>query len=520
LHIGGLGLARCYLNRPDLTQTKFIPNPFCDEPQARLYKTGDLGRYLPDGNIEFLGRLDYQVKIRGFRIELGEIEATLTQHPHVREVLVIARDDRPGDKYLVAYVVPDKGQAPTINQLRAFLKQTLPEYMVPSAFVMLDSLPLTANGKIDRKALPLPESTTQEASKTFVAPTDELELQLTKIWEKVLGIRPIGVRDNFFDLGGHSLLAAQLSDQIEKALNKTMPLATIFQAPTVEQLAKILRQEGWSAPWSSVAAIQPGDTKSPLFLCQAVGLYYPLIPYLGPDQPIYALLAQVVEGQPAPPERVEDLAALYIKEMRSLQPEGPYFLGGLSFGGIIAYEMARQLAAQGQNVALLALFDSVLPGASRPLPIHTRAFVHTRNFLQLGPAYFLKQLKKKLQQLQETTMRIYGKFYVNRGLPVPHTLEYFAMREVNDEAVRNYVPQVYPGRVTLFKASNRADATTSYFDPELGWGKLAAGGLEIHDVPGDHLEILVEPNVRVLGEKLKACLDEALSVSDSELTHH
>ncbi len=509
LHIGGAGLGRGYLNRCELTVDKFIRNPFSDEPDARLYKTGDTVRYLPDGNLQYIGRIDHQVKIRGFRIELGDIEAVLEQHPAVQQTVVIAREDVPGDKRLVAYVVQNPELASTSSELRRLLKEKLPDYMVPAIFVRLDALPLTPNGKVDRHALPVPDQVRQEPEKTFVAPQDELELQLAKIWEQVLGIQPIGVRDNLFELGGHSLLVARLSDLIEKAFNKHLSLATIFQAPTVEQLASILREEGWSAPWLSLAAIQPGGTKPPLFLCEGVGIYHPLIPYLGPEQPLYGLVTQIIDGKSGPSNRVEDLAAHYITEMRSLQPEGPYFLAGISFGGVIAFEMAQQLVAQGQKVALLALFDTILPEAYTPLPIRQRLSVHLSQVLQLGPAYVLKQLNERIQKLKDRSLRIYSKFYLGRKRLVPHTLEYFALLEVKNQAVREYVPQPYPGRVTLFKATERVDAATSSVDPNLGWGKLAAGGLETYEVPGDHLGMLKEPHVQVLGEKLKTCLAQS-----------
>ena len=223
MYIGGDGLARGYLNRPELTAEKFIPNPFSDRPGSRLYKTGDLARYLPDGNIEFLGRIDNQVKIRGYRIELGEIETVLRQHPAVRETVVIAREDQPGDKRLAAYVVPDKKSTITTNDLQGFLKKKLPDYMIPSVFVHLDTLPLTVNGKVDHRALPAPDNNTPETGRTYVAPRNKLEIQLTEIWEKILGVHPIGVTDNFFDLGGHSLLAVQLTSEIKKITSKDFP---------------------------------------------------------------------------------------------------------------------------------------------------------------------------------------------------------------------------------------------------------------------------------------------------------
>ncbi len=242
LYIGGEGLARGYLNRPELTAERFISNPFSQQPDARLYKTGDLARYLPDGNIEFLGRIDHQVKIRGFRIELGEIEAVLRQHPEVREAVVVAWEDTPGDTRLVAYIVATQGQAPAITILRNFLKERLPKYMVPASFVLLEALPLTSNGKVNRRALPAAERSKAKLDESFVAPTQPLHQQLEQIWEDLLDIRPVGVRDNFFDLGGHSLLATRLVDRIERIFGKKIPLATLFAGPTIEQLAVALQQ--------------------------------------------------------------------------------------------------------------------------------------------------------------------------------------------------------------------------------------------------------------------------------------
>jgi aminoglycoside N3'-acetyltransferase/acyl carrier protein len=260
LYIGGVGLARGYLNQPDLTAERFILSPFRQEEV--VFKTGDLGRYLPDGNIEFSGRVDHQVKIRGFRIELGEVEAVLKKHPEVEESVVVDREDPPNDKRLVAYLVLRRKPAPASHELHRFLKQSLPDYMLPSAFVFLDALPLTPSGKVDRKALPAPDQTRSEPVEDLAAPRDALELQLTSTWEKVLGVRPIGVRDDFFELGGHSLLAVRLITQIEKILGKNLPLATLFQAPTVEQLAGILREQGWSAPSSTLEETETGSAGS------------------------------------------------------------------------------------------------------------------------------------------------------------------------------------------------------------------------------------------------------------------
>ena len=344
---------------------------FSATPGTRLYRDRRLGS-LPSGrSLEFLGRIDDQVKVRGFRIELGEIELVLSRHPAVRKSAVLVREDVAGDQRLVAYFVPDHKQADE-NELRTFLRKQLPEYMVPSALVQVESLPLTPNGKVDRRALPAPGLARTDLERTYVAPRDALEMQLAAVWEKILGIESIGIRDNFFDLGGHSLLAVRLLAQVEKVSGKKLPLVTLFQAPTVEQLAKILRQEEWKAPWSSLVAIQPLGSKLPFFCVHAaagnVFFYSDLARHLGPDQPFYGLQAQGLDGDQEPCTRVEEMASHYIKEICTVQPEGPYLLGGLSFGGIMAYEMAQQLQAQGQKVGLLVLFDTWGPGYPRISP--------------------------------------------------------------------------------------------------------------------------------------------------------
>ncbi|WP_226589810.1 non-ribosomal peptide synthetase [Microseira wollei] len=507
LHIGGAGLARGYLNRPELTAEKFINHPFSQEPGARLYKTGDLARYLPDGNIEFLGRIDYQVKVRGYRIELGEIERVLEQHPSVRQAVVLAREDEAGDKRLVAYIVPKQEQPSPADELRGFLKQKLPEYMVPNAFVFLDALPLTPNGKLDRRALPAPDQTRQGSEANFVVPRDDLELQLTKIWEKVLGIQPIGVMDNFFELGGHSLLVVALVAEIKKAFNKNLPLAAVFQAPTVSHLANILRQEGWSASSSSLAVIQAGGRKPPLFFIHVLGegLEYcrNLARHLDPEQPIYGLAVGIMDE--VSQNLVENLDTYYIKEMQMIQPNGPYFLAGIMCGGRVVYNMAEQLHAQGQKVELLALLGTLRDeNTIKTLSVQDWVAAHWNNFSQIGHAYVLNKMKQNIQNVKSRLMSIYCKFYESMSRPLPQDYQDFAYRQGKSEGQRFvFAPQVYPERVTLFRAMEDID----FLEPDLGWSELAAGGLEIHDVPGDTFSMLQEPHVKVLGEKLRACID-------------
>ena len=263
LYIGGAGLARGYLNRPELTAQKFIPHPFSSSPGARLYKTGDLARFLPTGDIEFLGRIDHQVKIRGYRVELGEVEAVLRKHPYLQEALVLAREDVTGSKSLVAYVVPRHDVVLTGSDLRHFMREQLPDYMVPSAFVLLEALPLTPGGKVDRRALPAPDNGRSDLAEGFAVPTSPVHQQLVQIWEELLGVRPIGIRDNFFELGGHSLLAVRLVDRIEQVWGKKVSAATLLAGPTIEQLSMVLTQTDTSVPRTaqgSVDAKGPGRT--------------------------------------------------------------------------------------------------------------------------------------------------------------------------------------------------------------------------------------------------------------------
>ena len=519
-------LAKGYIGNDALTQERFIINPFTKAPMDRLYKTGDMGRYLPDGKVEFTGRIDYQVKIRGFRVELNETEAVLRQHPVVRETVIVDREDHQGNKHLVAYVVPNKEQVPTPSELRYFLKQKLPNYMVPSAFIIIDALPLTPNGKVDRDALPEPAQVRQEPEETFVAPRDKLEFQLTKIWEKVLDIHPIGVRDNFFDLGGHSMLAVRLFSQIEKKTGKNLPLVTLFQSPTVEQLARVLRDKGWSPLWSSLVPIQTGGSKSPFFCVPGplghVLCFADFAQHIGADQPFYGLQPKGIRKDEIPYTRIEEIAAHYIKEIRTIQPEGPYFLGGNCFGGLVAYEMAQQLQAQGQKVALLALFEAYASGAVYPLPgfipfmrrFAQRIKRHINNISQLPTKEKLMYiLEEGRNAMKSKIWKIAYRFYLDIGRPMPRNLR--SVRDANYHALRDYVPKVYTGIVTLFQASEQF--TGFFYKPQMGWGKLAVGGVEIYKVAGNHEGIWKGPNLLILAEKLRDSLDKAQKAENSKI---
>ena len=367
LYIGGAGVARGYLRREELMD-RFVPNPF--RAGERLYRTGDLARWLPDGTLECLGRVDNQVKIRGFRIEPGEIECVLGRHPAVGQCAVVAREDGSGEKRLVAYFelpgeLPGESpaeSAPSASDLRAYLKTELPEYMVPSAFVRMEKLPLTPNGKTDRKALPAPEEQSAAVRDSFAAPRDPLELALARVWAKVLKVKQVGLYDNFFELGGHSLAAVRLLMEVKKITGKTLPLATLFQAWTVEAMAEVLRKDGSTPSWSSLVPIQPLGSKRPLFLVHGaegnVLLYRQLVHDLGPDQPVYGLQSQGLNGEGRLHTTIHEMAAHYIREIISVQPEGPYLLGGYCLGGAIAFEMAQQLRTLGKRAELVIMLES------------------------------------------------------------------------------------------------------------------------------------------------------------------
>ncbi|MDZ8221786.1 amino acid adenylation domain-containing protein [Nostoc sp. ChiVER01] len=530
MYIGGAGVTLGYLNRSELTQERFISNPFSQEPNAQLYRTGDLVRYRADGNLEYLQRMDDQVKIRGFRIELGEVELAIAQYPGVKQAVVIAPEVVPGEKRLVGYVVPNSQQKIAIAELRNLLQIKLPNYMVPSVFVILDTLPLNTNGKVDRKALPVDNLANAEIEKIFATAEDPLQFQLTKIWENVLNIYPIGIKDNFFDLGGHSLLAIRLFSQINKTFGQNLPTAILFQAPTIEQLTNILRQQGCSTRWSSLIPIQLQGSKLPFFYIHSLygNLFHSreLLGNLDLDQPVYGLQAQGLDRKQAPYTRIEDMAAHYLKEIRTIQPQGPYLLGGWCIGGTVAFEMARQLEIQGEKVELLALFDCYPPQVKSGGNIK-RSFVdklkkrfnhfliNSQDIIKRNTSHIAK-LEQKQQliffvdrvnhRLQNFIREIVYKLHLKMRLPLPISVLDLAVRDANTQAQRAYIAKDYNGKVTLFWAMERP--VEEYYLMEK-WKELATGGIEIYKIPGSHDSIMSLPHVLVLSEKLNDCLNNA-----------
>jgi amino acid adenylation domain-containing protein len=492
LHIGGPGVARGYLNHPELTQTKFIKDPFSKDPDARLYKTGDMVRYLPDGNIEFQGRIDFQVKIRGFRIELGEIEAVIEKHPGVAQAVVTAREVN-GEKRLAAYIIAIS-DAVTPAELRRHVKESLPEYMVPSDFVFLKSLPLTPNGKVDRRALPEPQAMNESEREDFTAPRDNFEAKIVRLWEQVLGKRPIGVRDNFFELGGHSLLAVRLTRRIEKEFGRKLTITALIQAPTVESLVLLLKEENPS--WSPLVPLQSAGSKPTFFFVHGLGgtvmRFHELAKHMVPDQPFFCFQAQGMDGKLPCLDNVDEMADLYLQHLRAVQPEGPYYLGGYSFGGLVALEMARRLRAEREEISLLTLLDTYLPTPGEKQSLLNR-------FFALSAAQQLAYLKKRVVRYRRGIKRRIDALYLPPAIK--------AVREACATAEQKYQPKPYDGHIVLFRASEKA--LRGLDDPRGGWQKYALGGIEIHEVDGDHGNILNEPQVRQLAAHMRARLEKA-----------
>jgi amino acid adenylation domain-containing protein len=519
LYIGGDGLARGYLNRPELTDENFIRNPFRDEAGSRLYKTGDQARYLSDGNIVCLGRLDNQVKIRGVRVELGDIEAILGQHPAVGACVAAVYDDTTGDKQLVAYVVPKRGQTLATHELRKFLAHSLPAHMLPTRFEYLQTFPLTVTGKVDRKALPPPGTSRSEADKALVPPRTAMEEKLVEIWREVLDLEDVGVNDNFFDLGGQSFLAVRLIAQVERSFSITLSLAALLRGPTIQDMAAYLSERRGAIDASRRTPIQPLGSRPPFFCVGAGPLFRSLAQHLGLDQPFLSLSLSREEINSLPvPFKLETMAAVLASRLREVQPEGPYFLGGWCADGVLAYETARQVMYQGGKVALLVLFDTENPNPlaettkARPskwLRLLNRIGFHFKNLRRIRAAermgYLLDIMKTRLMVSKLHAWGIFYKLLMYTLGDIPSGFRDFNSMEFF--AVCGYRPECYPGRVVLIPAHLGVGA--HYSDPRLGWGEVVSGELEVYSVACGHSDLFRDPHVRTLARKLDACLSVA-----------
>jgi amino acid adenylation domain-containing protein len=515
LCLGGAGVARGYLNNPAATAANFIPHPFSDAPGARLYRTGDRVRFRPDGSLDFLGRNDTQIKLRGFRIELGEIERVLAGHPLVGEVAVLCREDVPGVKRLVAYVSPSGSEEPTESGLRDYLGGPLPDYLVPEAFVVLAALPKTAKLSIARNKLPSPKLVARQTPGGLLHARDTIELGLTQIWERVLGKSPIGVRENFFELGGHSFLAIKLLSEIRISFHCDLPLPTLLQRPTIEELATAVREhQGGALAWSAVVPIRPAGSRPRIFCVHPAGgtvlCYADLAAALGPDQPFFGLQEfGLAEGQ-TPLARIEDMAALYVQVMKDVQPDGPYQLAGWSFGGLVTYEMARQLRGGGDEVSLLVMFDTYAPSALSP---DLRYMDEVQLLISLfGDDVDLSEQHLRSLSAEDRLHHLMSKSKEVDLLPpdftIAETRRLITMFWMNTEAVHAYEPKPYPGKVTLFFAKEKTEAIAEVTsdDPTHGWSSLA-GDVTVLDADGNHHTMMRKPHVTKIGARMRELID-------------
>jgi len=511
LHIGGHGLARGYRNQPELTRQKFIANPFSTQTDARLYKTGDCVRRTAGGRLEFLGRLDNQVKLHGYRIELGEIESALSLHSAVKSVAVDVRNGSSAEKQLIAYIVAHS-KAPATEELRSFLRAKLPGYMLPAQFVFLESLPLMANGKLNRAALPRPEQVSRPEPK-FVAPRSQTEKQLCEIWEAVLDVNSIGIGQNFFDLGGHSLLVTRLVVRLEQVFHRKLSLADIFQAPTIEQMAKLLSREGDPVP-SGVVAIQPHGQNPPLYWIRGGPLLLPLTRRLGANQPVFGLHLTSQEAATLPIRcTVEHVAEAFVRKLRKLQPHGPYYLGGLCIDGVLAYEMACQLRQQNEKIALLALVDAHNPvfytdfsQDGRWNITYRRLAFHARKLANLKRKDIGRYVRDRLDGVQRRIDALRWQFAYRSWRHKSHAgieeLDYIV-----HPAANSYHPRPYPGAVCFFQSTDWPAG--QYWDFQRGWRDLVGGKFNVYRIPGGHKTTFQEDKVETLGAGLRQCLERA-----------
>jgi amino acid adenylation domain-containing protein len=520
IYIGGEGIAHGYLNQPELTAEKFVSDPFLDEPGAKMYRTGDLGTFTPDGNLMYLSRIDAQVKIRGYRIETGEIEFNLAKEDNIKQAVVIARADSNGVDKLVAYVIlkdaHSQDSSELIQQWRSNLRASVPDYMVPDNFVLIDAMPMTPNGKVDKKALAAQDIASVETVK-YIAPRTDIEKLVADIWIELLGIEKVGIHDNFFELGGHSLIAVQVMARIEKETGKRLPLAILFENSTVEKLSLMLEMDGKSITWDSLVPIKPNGTKVPIYIVHGAGLnvllFNTLAKHMDEDQPVYGMQAKGLNGVDEPLSRIEDIAAHYISAIRAQNPDGPYALAGFSFGGIIAYEMTRQLEALNKEVRMLAMFDTY----AYRTPFYDPWLVkNVKRGLYFGRKVwhallfkdgFEKTIKTRTKAVKRGVTRLLWKVKFGKQQQQTGFFGYAnKIDETNNIAQKHYKIQPYNTSIELFRAEVRSFYLDDY--EYMGWKPYALNGVNIHKIPGEHNTIFKEPNDKEFAKILQDCLNK------------
>ena len=524
--IGGDGVAAGYHRRPELSAERFVPDHFSDRPGARLYRTGDLGRWGADGRLHHLGRLDHQVKIRGFRIELGEIESVLCQHPQVREAIVLAISDTPDQQRLVAYVVGN-APVPVVSDLREHLRKTVPDYMVPSAFVLIDKLPLTNNGKVDRKALPAPDAAETVATDEYQAPVMETEKGVAQVFAEVLKIPAVGLRDNFFELGGHSLLATRTLARLRERFEIDVPLTALFQAPTVEGLSRWLDaalEKPGSPPqlqlaqvdqvprWKCLVPTSSNFSRPALFLItgymdrdDTLRILSNLVPHLGPDRPLCGLRPRWLDGHSPQYSSVAEMKDEYLRELRAFQSEGPYYLLGDCVGGIVAVEMARTLLEQGDEVPLLILLDTERP--------RFFSFLLNEVVRLWDRGHHVASVLRQFARPTEGTRSQVVSDVVRRRLrrsglskhPIEATDYLYQKRVEYQRLLKKHRLKRYPGRIRLIVADD-----VYRFVGLLGWNGFADGGVEVSRTPGNHQTFRAQYG-REFGQQLRLCIELAES---------
>ena len=503
LLIGGEGLARGYLHRDELTQEKFIPHPF--EPSAKLYRTGDLVVRRSNGELEFLGRMDNQVKIRGFRIELGEIETRLSNYNEVNQCVVIAREDIAGDKRLVAYATAQTEGSIDASELLTRLREELPDYMVPSSLVELSTFPLTPNGKVDRKKLPAPSDQASPDKDEIVPPRNDFERSILTVWQRALKTTAIGITDNFFHVGGHSLLAVSVVKDMMDATGVEFDIGVLFNYPTITALTESLGENAETASSNVVllreSTLSPEEKKAPLFLLCGVDLYQDLANTIeGRDVYgvyVFSELAMVRDALAGEKSDVsfDLLCDHYMEAVTRFNPDGPYLLGGVSFGGFIAIEVARRIREQGKPVDSVFLMDTVIPGTTKKN--YRKYFLH---HVFASPASLARKVINKINiALKDTpppaSASAPDNFDEQRRIRNRKFLEIMRRQKLTMHK--------YSGDVVLFRAKDRGEGSQWMdADATLGWSNVVDGNLDVVDVDGDHLGILEPENSTAISTRI------------------
>jgi thioesterase domain-containing protein/acyl carrier protein len=519
IHIAGDGVADGYINKPELTDERFLADPFAAKAGTKMYKTGDLGKFLPNGEILCLGRIDHQIKIKGYRIETEEIEFQLKQQADIKEALIVLYEDTFKNPHLIAYVAPVKAvditkEADTVNNWKAALRTSMPEYMVPAIFMLIDKIPVLTNGKVDRKSLP--EPVFNHSLTAYQEPETDTEITLTKIALEYIAVDKIGINDNFFDLGLNSLMAVKIMVQVEKHFGKRLPLSVLIKYSTIKELAAVIDDPSLHTFYKTLVPIKPEGNKIPVYIIHGIGLnllnVYNMVSFLDPEQPVYGIQSIGLDGTMEVPDTMEEIAAFYNDEMIKNDPVGPYALAGYSFGGFIAYEMAKQLKAMGKKVSLVAMFDTNLQYPTYQYSLSKKVAVKAiRQFKKAAyrvytmltmPADTFRFLKSntttRLQTLNKEKIRDIS------ADNLPDFMQ--AIAHKLNTAFYNYVFKPYHVKIDIFKAGKRM-----YYidDPDtLGWKQYALDGIKVYATPGDHKDMFDDGNAKVLADIFQKRLDE------------